>query len=249
MSLRPSDEKKRKPNFFSCAVSRWCLEAEHLAQVVGADLDRRFADLVRGDGHRMDAPLEDEDVEVGERLLQLERERQAGEAAAGDDDVVAADEGSRRRQRARVDRGVGHDGCPAAAVSGDLATSTSASERVRGSAIEPASMPALGRRDGFEQRQRAGHRIAGEASRRRRADRRGAGRRAHERPVERRHRALARARREHDRAGEQAGAVGHRRERAGRLDIDGDQQHRSRVGQALASPPRAGRRRSSHRRR
>jgi hypothetical protein len=43
------------------------LQPEHLAQVVRADLDRRLADLVRGDRHRVDAPLEDEDVELCER--------------------------------------------------------------------------------------------------------------------------------------------------------------------------------------
>ncbi len=64
------------------------LQAEHLGEVVGADLDRRLADLVRGDRHRVDAPLEDQDVELGERLLELQRERESGQAAAGDDDVV-----------------------------------------------------------------------------------------------------------------------------------------------------------------
>ena len=37
----------------------------------------------------MKLPLEDQDRQVGEALLQLQRERQPGQAAAGDDDVVA----------------------------------------------------------------------------------------------------------------------------------------------------------------
>ena len=49
----PPTKKKRKPNFFSCALLQVLLQAEHLAEVVGADLDRRLADLVRGLGHRM----------------------------------------------------------------------------------------------------------------------------------------------------------------------------------------------------
>jgi hypothetical protein len=64
-------------------------ETEHLAEIVGRDLHRRFADLVGGRRHRMAAPFQDQDVERRQPRLQLQRQGQAGKTAAHDDDVVA----------------------------------------------------------------------------------------------------------------------------------------------------------------
>ena len=88
-----AEEAKAELLQLACIEMRF--QAEHLGEVVGADLDRRLADLVRGLGHGMAAALEDQDVEIGERLLQLQRQREAGQAAAEDDDVVPRD--GRRR--------------------------------------------------------------------------------------------------------------------------------------------------------
>ena len=64
------------------------VEAEHLAEVVGADLDARFADLVRRFRRRVGALLEHQHAKAGPFLTQLPREREAGQPPAEDDDVV-----------------------------------------------------------------------------------------------------------------------------------------------------------------
>ena len=64
-------------------------QSEHVGEVVRADLDRRLADL-EGAVSRRAAPLLDHgDARVWTGALQLSSERQAGKAAAEDDDVVA----------------------------------------------------------------------------------------------------------------------------------------------------------------
>src|SRR4051794_35926082 len=65
------------------------LEAEHVAEVVRGDLDRRLADLERGFGRRAVPLLGDEDAGLGAYLLQLQSECQPGEAAAENRDVIA----------------------------------------------------------------------------------------------------------------------------------------------------------------
>ena len=84
-----AEEAKAELLQLACIEMRF--QAEHLREVVGADLDRRLADLVRRLGHRMAAALEHQDVEIGKRLLQLQCQREAGQAAAEDDDVVPRD--------------------------------------------------------------------------------------------------------------------------------------------------------------
>ena len=220
------------------------LQPEHLAQVVRADLDRRLADLVRGDRHRVDAPLEDEDVEVGERcfscsasvrparpppVMTTSWRSTTGEAVVGG--KFACDRGADHDlPRRRVRRGLVSATERARARSD--ARQSGQRERAAGIAATPASATvAIGC-----SRSGSAPAIALPASERAAGERIGAARvvAARERPVERRQRALARARREHERAGEHARARGHRRERAGRLDVEGDQQHRPRVGLALA---------------
>ena len=85
-------------------------ETEHVGEVMRADLDRGFADLERGLAHRVRAAFEHAHVDVGIALPQLDREGEAGEAAAEDGDVVdghaslnwrAARAATRRRCRIR----------------------------------------------------------------------------------------------------------------------------------------------------
>jgi hypothetical protein len=81
-------EEEAKTELLQLAVQQVVLQAQHLTQVMGADLDRRFTHLVRGCGHRMRAALEYQHVDAGQALPQLQRQRQAGQAAAHDHDVV-----------------------------------------------------------------------------------------------------------------------------------------------------------------
>ena len=62
-------------------------QAERVREVVRADLDRRFADLVRRNRHRMRAAFDHADREVREAVAQLQCERESGEAAAEDHDI------------------------------------------------------------------------------------------------------------------------------------------------------------------
>ena len=176
MSRRPSDEKKRKPNFSSCARLQVLLQAEHLARSSGRrsrPSTRRPCARLR---HRMRAPLEHQDVEVGERCLQLQRQRQAGEAAAGDDDVV------------RVALS-----CRSAASAQRAARATQRQARARSA---PGRSPSASKA--------ARHRpcaLPAEGSRRRRAHRHASARRRPRAAVERRHAsARSRCRREDQRA-------------------------------------------------
>jgi hypothetical protein len=95
-------EEEAKAELLQLRVLEVLAQAEDVGEVVGADLDRRLADLVRRDRHGMDTALDDEDVERRERLLELQRKRQSGEAAAGDDDVVPGAVGGDAHERASV---------------------------------------------------------------------------------------------------------------------------------------------------
>ena len=64
------------------------VQPQHLAEVVGADLDARFADLVGRFRGRVGALLEHQHLEAGPFLPELPREREAGQPPAEDDDVV-----------------------------------------------------------------------------------------------------------------------------------------------------------------
>src|SRR5690606_15150948 len=64
-------------------------QPQHVGKVVGADLDRGFADLERGLRRRVHAPFKHGDRERGVGLAQLQRQGQAGQAAAEDRDVEA----------------------------------------------------------------------------------------------------------------------------------------------------------------
>ena len=70
------------------AIGHVRVQPEHLAEVVGADLDARFADLVRRFRRRVGALLEHQHPEAGPFLTELPREREAGQPPAEDDDVV-----------------------------------------------------------------------------------------------------------------------------------------------------------------
>ena len=87
------------------------LEAQHGVEVVRADLDAGLAHLVRRDRHRVRPALDHQHGYAGEALLQLQRQGQAGQAAAHDDHVVvghrAAHSGSIRRfSDSRADKGI-----------------------------------------------------------------------------------------------------------------------------------------------
>ncbi len=58
-----------------------------LAEVVGADLQRRLAHLVGRLGHRPGALLDDRDRGLGPPALELDRQRQPGQATAENRDV------------------------------------------------------------------------------------------------------------------------------------------------------------------
>ena len=66
------------------------LQTQQLLEVVGADFHRRLAHLVAGLGHGVAAPLDDQHVQARQALAQLQRQREAGQAAAHDDDVMVA---------------------------------------------------------------------------------------------------------------------------------------------------------------
>src|SRR5690606_36838872 len=59
-------------------------QAQHLGEVVRADLDRGFADLERGLRRRMAAPLEDGDRQRRIRLAQLQGESEPGQSTPQD---------------------------------------------------------------------------------------------------------------------------------------------------------------------
>ena len=63
------------------------LEIHDRPEIVRADLDARFADLVRGFGSRMRALFGDEDAQRRGLAFELSRQGQAGEPAAGDEDI------------------------------------------------------------------------------------------------------------------------------------------------------------------
>jgi predicted TIM-barrel fold metal-dependent hydrolase len=52
-----------------------------------ADLDHRFAHLVRGRRYRMAAAFQDPDREVGATIVELQRKGEAGKAAAEKQDI------------------------------------------------------------------------------------------------------------------------------------------------------------------
>src|SRR5690606_2534703 len=64
-------------------------QAEHVGEVVRADLDRGFADLERAFAHGVRAALDHRHRQRRRALAQLQREGQSGEAAAEDGDVGA----------------------------------------------------------------------------------------------------------------------------------------------------------------
>jgi hypothetical protein len=63
-------------------------QAQHVLEVMRADLHARLADLVAGRRYRVRAAFHHQHVEVGEAALELQGQRQAGQAAAHDEDVV-----------------------------------------------------------------------------------------------------------------------------------------------------------------
>ncbi len=64
--------------------------ADHLAVVVGADLDARLADLESRLGRGLGTLVGDQDAGFGTLTLELNRDRQSGESAAEDRNVVMA---------------------------------------------------------------------------------------------------------------------------------------------------------------
>ena len=64
--------------------------ADHLAVVVGADLDARLADLERRLGRRLGPLVGDQHAGLGALALELNRDRQPSESAAEDRHVVVA---------------------------------------------------------------------------------------------------------------------------------------------------------------
>ena len=65
------------------------LQSEHGVEVVGADLDRRFAHLVSRLRYRMLATFQHQDVEVLQLAPQLNREGEPREASTQNDDIVS----------------------------------------------------------------------------------------------------------------------------------------------------------------
>ena len=219
MSRRPSDEKKRKPNFCSWRRLEVRLQAEHLAEVVGADLDRRLADLVRGDRHRMRRAARARGCR-GRRTTacSCSASVRPREAAASDDDVVA-----RASSRPRLGAPCALDHERAVATGADCERQRQR-ERARQRRRDAAPSSA---RERLEQRQRAGHRRCRRAARAA-AERRSARRRA-PRASDQSNAATVRslARGASTSATASRPAAGrHRRQRAGRLDVERDQQHR-----------------------
>ncbi len=80
-------EEKPEAEFLQLVLVEMRLEPEHGFEIVRADLDRGLAHFVRRLAHRMAHPLEHHDVEQGEALAQLNRQREAGKAAAHDHDI------------------------------------------------------------------------------------------------------------------------------------------------------------------
>ena len=82
-------EEESEAELLQLPLLKVLLQPQHLGEVVGADLDRRFADLVACGRYRVRLALEHQDVDLAEAAPELKRQRQAGEATAHDDDVVS----------------------------------------------------------------------------------------------------------------------------------------------------------------
>ncbi len=87
-SLPPCGKEIAQPELLEVLVAQVRLEAKHVLEIVGADLDARFADLEGCLAHRMAALLGQEDPQRRRLPGQLTRQRQAGEAAPGDQNIV-----------------------------------------------------------------------------------------------------------------------------------------------------------------
>jgi len=81
-------EEEAEAELAQLRALQMCTQPEHVLEVVGADLDRGLAHLVAGLGHRVRPAFEHQHVQRGQAQPQLQRQRQAGQAAAHDDDVM-----------------------------------------------------------------------------------------------------------------------------------------------------------------
>ena len=80
--------EEAEPEFAQLGVEQ-VREPEDFTEVVAADLDRRFADLVGGFGRRMRVAFGNQDADLGFSLAELECETQAGEPSTCNHDVVS----------------------------------------------------------------------------------------------------------------------------------------------------------------
>ena len=88
--LAPFGKEEPEAEFLEMRFTQMLAEPDHVREIVGADLDGRLAHLVRGRRHREPVALDDRDGKRGCSRAQLQREREAGESAAEDDDVARA---------------------------------------------------------------------------------------------------------------------------------------------------------------
>ena len=102
-------------------------QAEHVVEIVRADLHRRLTNLVRGRWQRMLVAFQDQDVQLRKLAAQLQRQRETSQTAAEDDYVAC-------HLRARAGDSVGGHGDTASRVSSctfELASTTIGAARDR----------------------------------------------------------------------------------------------------------------------
>ena len=88
--LSPAGQEEPQPELALLVALEMVAHADHLAVVVGADLDARLADLEGRLGRGLGALVGDQHAGLGTLTLELNCDRQPGESAAEDRHVVMA---------------------------------------------------------------------------------------------------------------------------------------------------------------